>query len=556
MSPAGRRRIVVTVVLALAELVMLRPTWHSLTRTVPDNLGDPPFTLWTMDWVWHAVWHAPGSLFDAPIFFPRGNSLAWSDPLLGLAPVYGVLLWLTGNRVLAWNLTELALIALALGATYSLARRLCGRTEPAVLAALAYGFSGFTFMQLTHVQIQMAAVFPLMFLLALRMIDQPTVRRSFAFAASVLFLTLSSLYLAALAAVCLAVMVAWALIARRMWNDRRVLRALAVAAVVIAVPMALLANPYLDHRDSPDYKERFFIPEATFRPVDLLTPASGTVVWKSLDLGATEYRWERTFFPGFTTLGLAALGTVVAVRRRKGTGELWAVVVAGALSMAIAIGPEWGSVPMPMKVLRAVIPGFDDLRAPSRLAAPGLLSIAALAAVGGAWLMERWRRASIVMLIAPAVLLVELGVSLQRAELPFDRTTTAAYRALDGRPPGGVIELPMIHPDRGAEWAYGEASRMAWATIDDNPRVNGYSGSVPATYGDDLELAAGFPGNVDQLRSLGVRYVILHVGEDAGVPMLDEITASKIQFSVASIAQVDRVGDDWLIDLGPLPTSQ
>lgn len=539
-----------TLVLAVAELVMLRPTWHSLTQTVPDNLGDPPFTLWTMDWVWHALWHSPGDLFDAPIFFPRGNSLAWSDPLLGLAPVYGVLLWLTGNRVLAWNLTELALIALALGATYSLARRLCGRTEPAVLAALAYGFSGFTFMQLTHVQIQMAAVFPAMFLLALRLLDRPVWTRAVGFAASVLFLTLSSLYLAALAAVCLTVMVGWAITARQLWREPALWRSLAVAGLVVAAPMGLLAKPYLDHRDSPDYKAREFLPEATFRPVDLLTPASGTVLWTSLDLGATEYRWERTFFPGMTTLALAGMGTLVALRRPKGTGELWSVVVSGALAMTIAIGPQWGPIPMPMKVLRAVVPGFDDLRAPSRLAAPGLLAIAVLAAVGGAWVMGRGRRGAVVIALAPAVLLVELGVSLQRAELPFDATTTAAYLALADRPPGGVIELPMIHPERGAEWAYGEASRMAWATIDDHPRVNGYSGSVPATYGDDLELGVGVPGNAAALQALGVRYLIVHVGEDVGIQMFTPAEAEALLAGLPGDAVVERVGQDWLVDLG------
>ena len=58
---------------------------------------------WILGWVSEAVVSTPLELWNAPIFHPHPNALAFSEHLLGIglfvAPVY----WLTGDAVLTYN---------------------------------------------------------------------------------------------------------------------------------------------------------------------------------------------------------------------------------------------------------------------------------------------------------------------------------------------------------------------------------------------------------------------------------------------------------------------
>ncbi|MCU1346196.1 MAG: hypothetical protein JWL70_2462, partial [Acidimicrobiia bacterium] len=165
-----QRRLSVAAFFAIAIVVMLRITPSSLHR-VPENTGDPAFTLWTMKWVSHKLFD-PQHIFAAPIYWPRPLTLAWSDPLFAFAPLFGLFRWLSGNDVFAWNAVEISFVALNLGATYALVRRLVGRTGPAVVAALANGFSGFALVHMAHLQMEAIGLFPLTFWLLFLALDR------------------------------------------------------------------------------------------------------------------------------------------------------------------------------------------------------------------------------------------------------------------------------------------------------------------------------------------------------------------------------------------------
>jgi len=64
-------------------------TWplalHMRTRTGND-VTDPLFQSWQVAWIGHALLHQPIHLFQANIFWPLSNSLAFSDALVGYAP--------------------------------------------------------------------------------------------------------------------------------------------------------------------------------------------------------------------------------------------------------------------------------------------------------------------------------------------------------------------------------------------------------------------------------------------------------------------------------------
>ncbi len=96
-----------------------------------------------MSWDVHALLTHPLHLFNAPIFWPRTLTLAYSDLMLPAAPIYGLLHTVTGSSVAALNLTILLLMVFTQATTYALAKRLTGRDDAAILAALAFTFSGY-----------------------------------------------------------------------------------------------------------------------------------------------------------------------------------------------------------------------------------------------------------------------------------------------------------------------------------------------------------------------------------------------------------------------------
>jgi hypothetical protein len=109
---------------------------------------------------------------------------------------------------------------------------------------------------------------------------------------------------------------------------------------------------------------------------------------------------------------------------------------------------------------------------------------------------------------------------------------------------------PRVEP---TVWAFQEAPRLVYSTVDWHPRVNGYSGFVPPTYYEDLDAYRRFPEPVatDRLRANRVRYVILHVGVENGLPGLTEADAAERLGRLPPGATSTREGVSHLVDLGP-----
>ena len=108
---SGRSFLKVTVPLftVLTVLFFWRYAWSPAT-TVSDP-GDPLFLIWTMEWVRRALFHAPRELFDAPMFHPLPDVLAYSDPLIPQALVAAPLRFIGFGPIAAYNAVYLGGIA-------------------------------------------------------------------------------------------------------------------------------------------------------------------------------------------------------------------------------------------------------------------------------------------------------------------------------------------------------------------------------------------------------------------------------------------------------------
>ena len=586
-APAWRRRLLVGAVFVVATLAMMRPNPATFSTNVPGNLGDGVLIAALMEWDAHALANGENP-FYANYYWPEPLTLAYTESMLTLTPVYMTFRLLGASWAAALNLTLLAQIGLSLVATYLLCRRLTGRTDAAVIGALAYTFGSFLLAHAAvgHLQLGMLGMLPLAYLCVLNVFER---RRGWPWAiglgVSFVVLVGSALYLAAILAVALVVVVAG-----RIVTGPRSLRPAQFGNLVLAGVIALgfsapMLLPYTELR-SDDFS-RPLSDEFALDHEDLLAPAYGNYLFAALGISGRlpELDHEHRRFPGVVPVLLAVVGVVVTVgaalrRRRRGPpapdaaaaasadrGPLaprdarrWLLLfgAAGVVLVSLAFGPSILNVKGPYAYLYETVPGFDGMRGTSRFAIGLLLATALFAAAGWAWIAARLSTrlgrvgVAAVTAVVAALILVEQASPIPSAPLDVSDGRLAVYRAMADVPDGVAVELPIVvPPDDPYDWAYVEAPRMLYDTIGMNRRVNGYSGYYSPEYPDRARLINTFPARdaVDELRRLGVRFVVLHTGEAAGFRQYTNSEAQLIVGALPDGATATRHGDSWLVDL-------
>ena len=173
-------RFLVTTTLHLLLLspltaVMTYPQVFRMADGVHDP-ADPLMVTWVLSWVAHQLPIAPAHIFDANIFYPERNTLAYSETLLvpGLfaAPLY----WLGVGPILIYNLVFLSGFALSGVGVALLVRRLTGNAGAAILAGIVFAFPPYRIDHYAHLQLQQTQFIPLALWAFHRLLDRGRVR--------------------------------------------------------------------------------------------------------------------------------------------------------------------------------------------------------------------------------------------------------------------------------------------------------------------------------------------------------------------------------------------
>ena len=548
----------------LLGLVLLQPTPHRVSQTVAGDLGDSMFLTWTLEWGARALVEDPLGAFDANIYHPEPDTLALSDPMLSLAPVFGLVDWLTGDSIVALNLLMFGLFVGALAAAHALAMRIFGRGDVALVVAVVACCNSFVFGQQNHPQLQTFGFISLSFLLLLRALDHRRARDGIWLGLAITAMTLANVYYGLIWVLSALVVVAVLRLRGSLPTLRSMVRPAVPAMLIGGVLLGPVALVYraVDERNG---LARAYEPQNSLLPTDLLTPQRDNWLWGSaLDgINSAGKAGEHAYFPGFVAMSLAAVGVWLAWRlARRGadvvrTGvrvdELLAVVAAGAVAAAFALGPSPGGVKGPFRLLHRFVPGFDGIRVTSRFSVIAFVAGALLVGLAVQFLIDRAPRARSAW-IAPlvvALVLLEVGGPMARVDVP-EGERLAVYAALAELDEGVVLELPIRVPSDGVAWAFVEAPRMYHATTDWNPRINGYSGSTPRGFEERARILQTWPSpEADALgHELEVAYVVLHGGVEQGTPALSE---DEIDRRVADAEAAGHLaqphGEDWLIVL-------
>jgi len=509
---------------AVVTWPLLRQAWWAL----PGDLGDPVLNTFLLGWGAARMPFAFLGVWSAPFYFPLKDTLALSEHMLGITVFTAPVVWLTGNPVLAQNLAFVGSFVLSGTGMYLLARSLWGRRDAAFLAALAFAFAPHRVMHVPHLQVLMSGWMPIS-LWGLHRYFATGSRRSLAvFAGSFGALAMSNGYFlyffsipVALIVVCELARSAMRGAASRRFRMpwRRVAELAAAAAAILAI-IAPAALAYLRVRQAFGFRRAVGEMEA-FAAVwsDYLRIPAGLWAWSGiLRIG----EGERALFPGVTIVVLSAAAAVTFARSAwpsqapKPAAWAWHLgIYATILVLAVwlSAGP---SVPGPYGLLLRALPGFDGLRVPARFVVVVALALSVIGSAGAAWLFARLRprvAAAAALVLGAAIVVEGYGGPMHMVPFRHDQPVRAQLNAwIRSGPPGGVVELPIVGPaTEPFTLAYQYNTLLHGRQI-----VNGYSGygywlqDFLGGPGSPLSEPDALPGMIEGLRSIGVRFVVVH----------------------------------------------
>src|SRR6187549_888013 len=162
------------VVLASVALtsVLTYPLAFKIDRVGRLNTDDGRWSIWVVSWVAHALTTDPAGVYQANIFYPQRNALAFSEANL-VEGAIGAPVWaLTHNPYTTHNVVALFSFILSAVGAYYLVRYLTGHRGAAAVAGVLYAFCPFAFARTAHIQLMFTGGIPFCLLAFHRLVDR------------------------------------------------------------------------------------------------------------------------------------------------------------------------------------------------------------------------------------------------------------------------------------------------------------------------------------------------------------------------------------------------
>jgi len=500
------------------------------TAEIEWPVVDPAFNQWIIAWGNHALLHFPWHFFDANMFYPYHNTLAWGDHLFSLT-IFAIPLIPFIGVIGAYNVLLLASSALSGFFTYLLAKYVLKNRPAAVVAGLLWSLSYYRATEYGHIQSLSTQWIPLVFLFAEK-IRLELNRKNVIWFIIVTFLMLSTNVYLALFTV-MAFTLYWLLtIAARQIKLRNILWLGFgwIMAGLLAIPLYLpsiilqLKNPLIRGYDG----------QASLALNGLLPwPYPGHIIRKLLLLWGyptADSGYPQTATGTFHTLGLISyplllIAIILLIKEWRKWKQHWfyiVLLIVALVSFAAAAGPvvHWSEYVLTVnnwfyKIPYHIIPGYKALRIPMRWFFLGSLAIAVVA--GWAWSRVFKNIPTLWHAFLIGTLVVWLIIEQAPAPVPihamYQIQDYPVYQWLRAQPDDfAILEVP-IYPGvaiHGNDII--EAKRMYLSTFHWKKRVSGaITPYIPDSYIENAKLLNRLgedQGAIDLLRSWNVKYVI------------------------------------------------
>lgn len=496
---------------ALAFPLSIHPGSHLFTYD-----SDAKLVQWIIAWDVHAFTTRPLRIFDANIFAPLPNTLAYAEHLIGSALLAAPIIWLTDNYFLATNLIALASIPLSGLGTYLLARRLGASRHAAFLAGLIFAFAPPRFFRLAQLQLTTIHWIPFCLAWLHQYLDEGHRRHLRLALLMCTMQVLSGGHGAAFLAVSIVGLLTYRAVLGEPLHPLRRVRDAGWIGILTLLPIVLVFLPYLQARAQVGLA-RTLLGWRTATSSYFASP-SHLHQWAGQWLPPSLREAPDVFmFPGVLPLLLPLAGLVAWLRLRRDVEKrplrqnaaVYYTLLA-LLAFSLTLGPPYG----PWQWVYNW-PIFNFIRVPTRFSILVVQALAVLSALAFDTVTRRWpaRRIQMAAGVISVLLVLEftaapLGVQAFQPPAPVvDR-----WLALQ-RKPFVVAEGPMPRDreDYGLQNSR-NAAFMLHSTVHWQKTVHGFSGVLPDAHQKLYEAMSIFPSQeaLDRMRGFGVTYVVYH----------------------------------------------
>jgi hypothetical protein len=566
----------VGVSLTALTVVKTYPLIRHFDTQLPGALGDPVLVTWILAWGSHALITDPLNLFNANIFYPVQNTLALSEHMIAVVPIFAPVYLLTGNPVVAYNSVFFLSFILCGMAMFLLVYYWTKSLWASLLAGCLFAFAPIRFAEIYHLQLYNFYWAPLSFLFLEQFLSGKRWGHLACFAICYWLQMLSSVYLGWFTTIALGVY--WCY--RAFYLDRNLLSrtmvrryaAFIAASLIILLPFHV---PYYVLQQQWGFSTS--LQECVDWSADLVLNYLGLPpLFNDFYLSLVQEYFPRLLhpqnqqllFPGLVLSFLVVVGSFpvakcppadIARHPRRYFGLV--LVVAWLLSLGpflVILGKNTG-VPLPYLLLYYLVPGFHAIRVPGRFALMAVLAASVLAALGFLkisdflqrhWgLTRRWAHQfhGLLALFCMAMFLLELGFKpLPLASIPTGEQVAPVYRWLaTDEINGPIVEVPL-----GQDF-WQALKYMYFSTYHWRPIVNGASRFLPPTHARLNAEIAALPSRraAEFLSAVGVKGLVLHSDQLAPHEALRWQHADLAEIGLEEVA---RFGADVVYKFSPI----
>jgi len=544
--------------------------------------GDPCLFAWMLSWYFHKLATGLNGFFNANIFWPHLDGLAYTDYIIGSALLVAPVYLPTKNPVLAWNAIGISSFILSGLGMYLLARGKVLSRSAALIAGIIFAYCPWRFAQLGHPFIA-GQWMPISLLFLHRTLDNPRWRDALLFGLFFTLQALCSFNLAILLAAAAATVFISELVARKFRAPAGVWVRLAVVGVISLAVIAPTIIPY--YRVSKEQGLKRSERECIYwsaDPLDYLAAPPCNRLYKNThrifrSRAPFAEGVEKWLFPGVLAVVLALAGMIrlparsarddpsprrLQLRLRiKWEHTQGIYLILAITAFILSLGPElhlfWKPtpIPLPYKLFYNLIPGFQGFRGPSRFAYLLMLAVAILAAYGYRNIEGRVKsslgRYALLALLAGGIIAEYFSSPVPHLSMPVGEKIPQVYKWLARKPADTVItELPQYPGWSDAPKGLSDPlgfTYMYYSTFHHlQPMTNGQSSFDPPgqRFIWDIMMTFPSPQAINLARYLGVKYIVLHTAAypgDEGKAAAEQADALSSELKAEGSFGPDRV---------------
>jgi hypothetical protein len=523
---------IAAIVFILSALYITHPLLFNL-GSLAVGLGDELLIAWIYNWVPHALSTDPLNLFNANIYYPYTNTLAYSELFLTTSIIATLPAIFINEPMAAVNFTTISSLALLGFSVYILAHYITKNYAASLISGLLVTFSPAVIDKFVHIQMLAIYFVPLSIVFFLLFINTKKTKYLSLCMLCFALQTLNSIlpgYFIAFSLTILSVFYYFYNKKAKSLVTKKNGLVIAISLLVIIpfiLPYFLVSREFNYVRDIRDtihlamqFEDFFYVNTSS-----KLEPILSSLQSRN-DMPDVDYKFG--FIGGaFTLLSIGSI--IFFVRNYK--KQNWthnAIFGISIFGLIMSLGPflhlfratvhEPFPIPLPYVIFYYLIPGFQGIRNSSRWEMLFIIAIAIVIAVVLHQVLKNTSKSKQFFIYSFLIICIiaEFNFPLRFQQVPRKKDFPQVYSWLNTTPKDTVIiEMPIYTWDM-QPYVMNENLREYYSTVHFRKMVNGASGFSPPPWQESTRsLLKNFPNDnaIQKLSSMDVDYIIVHKGE-------------------------------------------